>query len=173
MFFKIIEENNICLLEKDKLNFGFITSKSKYQYYHAEILNGEEGELMLHNKRLYGVLHAKIINKSEIKDINDISKYPDGKDNKTEIEYNEHKLKLKYSYENTSHCFNGCYMLITYEQTKSEEDFPLIGYEYTILSRTWNYADSVSKLIDIPPNEYIIGCFGRFFTSTFLFYSYT
>ena len=156
LFFKIIEENNICLLEKDKLNFGFITSNSKCQYYYTEILKGEEGELILHNKRLYGVLHAKIIN--NISDINNISGYPH---NKTELEYNEHKLKLKYSYENTLHCFNGCYILITYEQKLSEEDFPLIGYEYTILSRTWNYADSVSKLIDIPPNEYIIGCFGE------------
>ena len=95
LFLKIIEENNTCLLEKDKLNFGFITSNSKYQYYYTEILKGEEGELILHNKRLYGVLHAKIINnKSEI---NNISEYPH---NKTELEYNEHKLKLKYSYEN-------------------------------------------------------------------------
>ena len=35
--------------------------------------------------------------------------------------------------------------LITYEQTKSEEDFPLIGYEYTILSRTWNFTDGSFK----------------------------
>ena len=160
MFFKIIEENNTCLLEKDTLNFGFITSKSTYQYYHTEILPGEEGELMLHNKRLYGVLHAKIVNKSEI-DLNDTSIYPYGKDNKAELDYNQHKLQLIYSYNNTRYCFDGCYLLITYEQIKSEENFPLIGYEYTILSRTWNYTDSVSKLITIPPNEYIISCFGQ------------
>ena len=50
IFFKIIEENNTCLLEKNALNFGFITSKSTYQYYYTEILPGEAGELMLHNK---------------------------------------------------------------------------------------------------------------------------
>ena len=65
MFFKIIEENNICLLTKNALNFGFITSKSTYQYYYTEILEGEEGELMLHNKRLYGELYAKLIIKNE------------------------------------------------------------------------------------------------------------
>jgi len=161
LFFKIIEENNICLLSKNNLNFGFITSNSTYQYYHAEILPGEEGELMLHNKRLYGVLHAKIVNKSEINNISDISEYPNGSDNKDELEYNEHKLQLQFSYGNTQHCVNGCYLLITYKQINPKEDFPLIGYEYTILSRTWNYADSVSNLIDIPPNEYIIGCFGE------------
>ena len=161
MFFKIIEENNTCLLEKDTLNFGFITSKSQYQYYYTEILPGEEGELMLHNKRLYGVLYAKIINKSDISDINNISEYPNENENKTELKYNEHKLQLLYSYNYTSHCLYGCYILITYEQKLSEEYFPLIGYEYTILSRTWNYTDSVSNLITIPPNEYIISCFGQ------------
>ena len=37
MFFNIIEENNICLLVKNDLNFGFITSKSKYQYYYTPV----------------------------------------------------------------------------------------------------------------------------------------
>ena len=66
LFFKIIEENNVCLLAKNNLNFGFLTSKSTYQYYYTEVLKGEEGELMLHNKRLYGVLYAKIVDKNDI-----------------------------------------------------------------------------------------------------------
>ena len=36
-----------------------------------------------------------------------------------------------------------------------------IGYEYTILSRFWNHTDYISKIIDIPYNEYIISCFGK------------
>ena len=161
MFFKVIEDNNICLLDKNGLNFGFITSKSTYQYYYAEILPGEEGELMLHNKRLYGKLHAKIIEKKDTNNINNISIYPNGDNNEGILEYNEHKLQLKFSFLDTLHCKNGCYILITYEQIKSKEDFPLIGYEYTILSSTWNFTDSESKLINIPPNEYIIGCFEK------------
>ena len=106
---------------------------------------------MLHNKRLFGVLHAKIVNKSDI-DIYDISEYPNEKEDETELEYNKHKLQLKFNYKNTTYCYEGCYLLITYEQIKSEEDFPLIGYEYTILSRTWNYTDSISRLIEIHPN---------------------
>ena len=163
MYLKIIEEDNICLLDKNDLNFGFITSKSTYQYYYAIILEQEEGELMLHNKRLYGKLYAKIIerNGTDIKDLNNIDLYPNGTNyqNETRLVYNEHKLQLKINYNDTSICINGCYLLVTYEQIKSEGDFPLIGYEYTILSRNWNCTDSVSKLIEIPPNEYIIGCF--------------
>ena len=162
MFFKIIEENDTCLLMKNALNFGFITSKSTYQYYYTEILEGEEGELMLHNKRLYGLIYAKYMNKSDINDINElsnISKYPHSM-NENQLEYNEHKLQLRFDYWNiTSNCKNGCYLLITYEQIKSKENYPLIGYEYTILPRTWNFTDSASSLIEIPSNEYIIGCF--------------
>ena len=51
--------------------------------------------------------------------------------------------------------------MITYEQIKSEEEFPLVGYEFTILSRTWNRSDYISSIIDIPFNEYIINCFGK------------
>ena len=50
MHFRIIEKNTISLLEKDALTFGFLTSKTTYQYYYTQIFKGEEGELMLPNK---------------------------------------------------------------------------------------------------------------------------
>ena len=75
--FKIIEKNSICLLERNALNFGFLTTKTKNQYYYTEIFNEEEGELILHNKRFYGELYGKIIIKDETnKDYLNISKYP-------------------------------------------------------------------------------------------------
>ena len=157
LFFKVMEENNICLLSKNKLNFGFLTSKTTNQYYYTEVLQGEEGELMIHNKRNYGVLYAKIINKTDKINIYDIAIYPHI--NETMLEYNGHKLRLKFNYENTENCFNGCYLLITYEQNKSKDDFPTIGYEYTILSRFWNKEDYTSKIIDLLYNEYYISCF--------------
>ena len=119
MYLKIIEENTVCLLEKSALNFGFITSKTTHQYYYTEVLIGEEGELMLHNKRNYGILYAKIIDKNTINiiDLYNISIYP----NKTndELEYDHHYLRLKYNNSNEKNCPNGCYLLITYEQIKS------------------------------------------------------
>ena len=63
MHLKIIEKNTVCLLEKDALNLGFLTTKSIYQYYYAEVFKGEEGELILHNKRFYGELYGRIIKK--------------------------------------------------------------------------------------------------------------
>ena len=171
MNFKIIEKDTVSILEKDALNYGFLTSRTTYQYYYTEIFQGEEGEIMLHNKFLYGVLHAKIINKDKITDqnqLNDPSIYPNetlNETNSTSLIYNPHILKLNYSCEDTMECMNGCYLLITYEQKKSEMDFPLIGYEFTILSRTWNYTDYISQIIDIPFNEYIIGNFDGSITS--------
>ena len=162
--FKLIEKDTISLLEKDALNFGFITSETIYQYYYTEISKGEEGELILHNKRLYGLLHAKIVNKKEIKreELYNSAIYPKEYLNKSNyLLYNQHSLELKYNEENTFNCFDGCYLLITYEQKKSERNITLIGYEFTILSRTWNYTDYISQIIDIPFNEYIIGVFNN------------
>ena len=162
MFLKIIEENTVCLLEENALNFGFITSKTTYQYYFTEVLKEKEGELMLHNKRQYGVLHAKLMDKKNIKNISDLyntSNYPK-RNSEGGLEFEQHYLRLKFNYSNTCYCLNGCYLLITYEHIKTEDEYPEVGYEFTILSRTWNYTDYISPLIDIPYNEYIIGCFG-------------
>ena len=158
---KIIEKNTICLLEKNALNFGFLTTNLNNQYYYMEIFEKEEGELILHNKRFYGELYGKIIEKNKIKesDLTDIFKYPNSTSNESLLEYHQHYLKLNYDYKNTSHCFNGCYLLITYKKLPFKGDFPNLGYEFTILSRTWNYIDYITQIIDIPYTEFIIGCF--------------
>ena len=169
MHFKIIEKESYSLIKKDYLNMGFITSKTDYQFYFMEVLKGEEGEFMLHNKRLHGVLYGRIVDKKNmsIEDLYDYSKYPKKDTNDTndtnidsiDLKYNQNLLRMNFSYENTSHCLNGCYLLVTFEQKRSESNFPLIGFEFTILTRFWNYTDYVSQIIDIPFNEYIIGAF--------------
>ena len=163
LHFKIIEKDTICLLEKNALNFGFSTTKTTYRYYYAEVFQNEEGELILHNKRFYGELYGKIIIKDEINKqlLNNSSIYPNSFSKGNLLEYNQNYLKLKYDYINTFHCFNGCYLLITYKRLPFKGDFPSVGYEFTILSRTWNYTDYISPIIDIPYNEFIIGCFDK------------
>ena len=160
--FKIIEKNTVCLLEKNALNFGFLTTNTTYQYYYTEVFNGEEGELILHNKRFDGILNGIIIEKSKLEedDLTNISIYPTSS-SKELLAYNPHYLQLKYNYKNTSRCINGCYLLITYERLPFKDNFPLIGYEFTILSREWNYTDYKLNIIDIPYNEFIIGCFEK------------
>ena len=161
MKFKIIEKDSISLLQKDALNPGFVTSKTAYQYFYTQVFEGEEGELMLHKKRTYGLLYGNIVDKSNISDLYNASLYPNkNTDNTTILTYNYHTLKLNFSYLNTSHCQDGCYLLVTFEQIKEEEgDFPLIGYEFSILTRFWNYSDYISNIVDIPFNEYLIGSF--------------
>ena len=164
--FKIIEKNTISLIKKNYLNFGFITSQLSYHYYYTEVLNGEEGELMLHNKRIYGTLYAKIVEKSKItrEDLKNPLTYPNqtiDDNNSSYLKYNPHGLHLNFSYDNTSHCFNGCYLLITFEQIQSNNNADLIGFEFTILLRTWNITDYGSQIVDIPFNEYIIGAFHK------------
>ena len=164
MRFKIIEKDSISLLQKNALNYGFLTSKTPYQYFYTEVFQGEEGELVLHNKRIYGRLYGRIVSKADIstEDLNNISIYPNNKENSSNIlDFNYHTLQANFSYLNTSSCLDGCYLLITFEQTLSEGDFPLIGYEFTILTRFWNYTDYISEIVDIPFNEYLIGSFEK------------
>ena len=37
----------------------------------------------------------------------------------------------------------------------------MIGCEFTILARFWNYINYISQIIDIPFNEYLIGSFEK------------
>ena len=160
--FKIIEKDSISLLQKDALNFGFVTSETVYQYFYTEVFQGEEGELVLHKKRVYGLLYGKIVDKSDISDLNDTSIYPnEDTDNTTVLSYNYHSLQLNFSYENTTNCTEGCYLLITFKQRKPDGDYPLIGFEFTILTRFWNYTDYISNIVDVPFNEYLIGSFEK------------
>ena len=166
MHFKILEKDSISMIKKNSLNYGFITSKIIYQYYYMEVFKEEEGEIMLHNKRLYGELHGIIINKDKItmSDLNNPSKYPKKMQEDIDsrlLNYNPHSLRLKFDYNDTKKCYDGCYILITYEQKISEGDFPLIGYEFTLLSRSWNSSDYISNIVDIPFNEYLIGAFEK------------
>jgi hypothetical protein len=162
------------MLQKNELNYGFITTEVSYQYFYLEVFNEEEGEIMLHNKRFYGELISKIVTKDEINftNITDYSIYPKENDtNETNINYNPHSLKLQYSYKDTLKCINGCYILITYEQKHSEGYYPNIGYEFTLLSRSWNYSDYIPQIIDIPFNEYILGAFEKRSINTHHYYS--
>ena len=174
MFFKMVEKEMVSMIQKNALNYGFITTEVTYQYFYLEVFNEEEGEVMLHNKRFYGELIAKIVTKDEINNTNitDSSIYPQENDtNSTNINYNPHNLKLIYSYKDTLKCVDGCYILITYKQKKSEGYFPNIGYEFTLLSRSWNYSDYIPQIIDIPFNEFILGAFEKRSINTHHYYS--
>ena len=164
MSFKIIEKEMISMLKKDALNYGFMTTQSTYQYYYMEVFKREEGQIMLHNKRFYGQLIAKIVNKTEINEsqLNDTSIYPkESNSDSNYLKYYQNSLQLMYDYKDTLKCFEGCYILITYEQTKCEGYYPKIGYEFTLLSRSWNYSDYIPQIVDIPFNEYIMGTFEK------------
>ena len=133
-----------------------------------EIFKEEVGEIMLHDKRQYGKILGKICKKTEINcRINDINSFP--KFEKIEknnyLEYNENIEKLKFNYSKTEDCQEGCFLLITYYHKINYEkkDNIIIGYEFTLLERIWNYEDwHNTPIINIPNNEYIFGYFEKY-----------
>ena len=161
MNIKMIKNIEISMLEQNNLNLGFISSQVEYQYYYMEVFKYEEGEIMLHNKRENGILIAYLIEKSKISDLNDITIYPKNEINPS-LKFNEHTLKLSFNYKDTLICENGCYLLITYYKKNYDEDNLILkGYEYTILSRIWDYMEFSPQIINIPFNEYILGSFEK------------
>ena len=160
MNIKIIKYTSISILEQNNLNYGFITSDIEYQYYYMEVSKGQEGEIMLHNKRNKGILIGKLVDKDDKIDINDINIYPKYEnDSNLLFGFNQHNLKLNFSYNDTKICNNSCYMLISYFKEIPEGTIERIGYEYTILTRVWDYLEYNPQIINIPFNEYILGSF--------------
>jgi len=100
MFFKVVEKETISMIKKCALNYGLITTEINYQFFYLEVFNEEEGELMLHNKRFYGELRAKIVTKDEINymDIYYSSIYPKDSNDSNLLNYNPHSLKLIYRF---------------------------------------------------------------------------
>ena len=156
LIFKLIESNSISILRKNILNLGFTTSKQVNQYYYLEIVKGEEGEIMLHNKRLYGELFGIIKPKSNINPYNESQYIKEYKYN--QLQFEPHTLKLSFKSYQTEQCEEGCYLFITYIHYNDEYS-PKVGFEYTLLARIWDEEEINPQIIDIPFNEYIFGTF--------------
>ena len=156
--FKAIDKDSISMLEKNYINKGFITSETSFQKYYMDIYKGEEGEIILYNKGNKGKLSGTILAKEDsFLNINSL-KYP--KDEKgIKLSFNEHNSKLNFSFNQTKNCEKGCYLLITYYQDNLTNYPTVIGFEFTLLVRTWDDYDLSPEIINIPFNEYIFGCF--------------
>ena len=161
--FRVVSNKDTPLiLQKKYLNQGFITSNINYQHYYMEIFNGEEGEIMLHDKRQNGKLIARICNKQNndcIINNNDI--VYDNNNYIDYLEYREHIRKIKFNYNETKECDEGCYLLISYyHNTFDTINNTIIGFEFTLLTRIWDKEDwSKTNIVNIPNNEYIFGYF--------------
>ena len=144
--------------QKNILNIGFIPSNISYQYYYMEILKEQEGEIILDNKNSKGILLGKILEKNCLNDPNDINIYPKFE---SSLELNQNNIKLSFNHIDTSICQKGCYYLVTYYKNNTNDNNNLIGYEYTIHSRIWDYSedktDEQKKEEKEPESETYIG----------------
>ena len=65
MIVNIIQNNSpLIYLQKNQLNVGFIPIGVDDYYYYMEVFKGEEGEIILFNKRQNGILISKIVEKN-------------------------------------------------------------------------------------------------------------
>jgi len=132
LIFRLFESNSISILQKNILNIGFTISNEVKQYYYLEVFKGEEGEIMLHDKRFYGELFGVIKPKSSVQPYIETTDYiKEAGSNK--LKFDNHILKLSFKSNETKQCEEGCYLLITY--THNNFDFnKIIGSELLYLS---------------------------------------
>ena len=165
MFANIIQNySSPIYLQKNQLNLGFIPIEFDYYYYYMEIFKGEEGEIMLFNKRQNGILISKIIekNKSKIPKEDEFPKYNESDMQSNDyLEFNIYNQKLSFNSSRTEKCENGCFLLITYYSNISKS-LEINGTEFSILSRIWDEEEFESQINIIPLNEYIFGFFDEY-----------
>jgi len=155
--FQIIKSESIYILQRNYINKGFITSKYSKQYYYMEVFQ-EEGEIMVHNKRNNGKLFGIIKPKEIVNSPYNISEYLI-KEEDNKLEFNEHSQKLSFNSGHTKNCNKGCYLFLIYYNEDINNAKPIIGYEYTLLTRIWDADDLSPQIINIQFNEYIFGTF--------------
>ena len=149
-------------LQKNQLNLGFIPKNVENYYYYMEVFKGEEGEIMLFNKRQNGILISKIIEKNS--DVPKMDKFPkyniDDEISKDYLDFNIYNQRLSFNSSYTEKCEKGCYLLITYYSNISNS-LELDGTEFSLLCRIWDEEELISQIINIPLNEYIFGFFDK------------
>ena len=150
--------------QKNILNIGFIPSGIPKQYYYMEVFKGEEGKIILNNKKYYGTLKCKLIQKGGNNDniIYNISEYSDDEAHslsEDHLEYNQYSQKLELDSKKIGKlCEDGCYLLITYIPNNFYNG-KIIGTDFTLLSIISEELEDRAQLINIPLNEYIFGTF--------------
>jgi len=161
MIINIIQSNSTSIhLQKNQLNSGFIPKNIDYYYYYMDISKGEEGEIVLFNKRQNGILISKII--PWVPSIPGVDAFPKYNENNVlSSDYSKFSMynqKLSFNSSYTEECEYGCFLLITYYSNISKS-LEIDGTEFSILSRIWDKEELKSQIINIPLNEYIFGVF--------------
>ena len=150
--------------QKNFLNIEFIPGNASYQYYYMEVFKGEEGEIVLNNKKYDGILISDLIQKEKAIDYEiflNSGSYPKYKSNNNledYLQYNEYSQNLYFNLLSDK-CKDGCYLLLTYysRYLKEINSQTIRGTEFTLLSRIINEEESKFPIINIPLNEYIFG----------------
>jgi len=163
MIVKVIHSNSSPFyLKKNQLNLGYIPIEIDYYYYYMEVFKGEEGEIMLFNKRQNGILISKFVEKNNniTPIINEFPKYNENNFLSDDyLKFNIYSQKLSFNSSDTEKCEAGCFLLITYYSNISKS-LEINGTEFTILCRIWD-EEFNSQIINIPLNEYIFGSFNN------------
>ena len=156
-------------LEKNQIKQDILIGNKK-KYYYFDVGKYDMGDITINYKRGSGHIYAVTVNKTDMEYFENaewrgIYTFPKGK-NKT-LPYDTYLKKITIPSENTQNCFNGCYVLITIENSdfreniEDKEEIYLTPYRFTITPRIIGSDDYLlegySPVIKMRVNDFVIG----------------
>ena len=161
-------------LIKNKINSENINFKSP-NYYYTDIGQGISGEIIINYHRGNGVIFGKIVKKNEPSGENPEWKglYEFPKRAEGTMKYNSFLKKLEFTEEDTTECYNECYLLLNVVNVKFNnsnqsmiEDRRYFGFDILIITSIPSISPSSTiPLINLNLEKYVIGSISNEITS--------
>ena len=158
---KTVQENNPNYITKNQAKFDFLLGNN-WQFYYTDLGLNEEGFVLVSYRRGSGRLFGKIVEKNaqepeEGANWREMYKFPTTVEES--LDFYGYIKKLIIKKEETSHCKDGCYLLLSLKTSiVSENNFDFREHPFNIIihASSSNEFNDI-PIVNIPLNEYIIG----------------
>ena len=146
-------------LKNGELRLDSVAHSNPRQYFYTDISKYSQGQIVLNTKRGEGVLYVRIYKKGTVdskRTWGDIEIPVKGTSDL--LNYDHFTHSVNFEKDHTRKCaYNGCLLLITYENTFS----PSKNYDYlipfTLSTRLYNEDKTKQSILEIPLKAYAFG----------------
>ena len=165
-------------IKKGLMKLDTIPGNNKKLYYYTDVGYEEEGEISINIERGTPAIYARLYNKNGIteKNPNWMGKihFPN-KDDKDLLISDPYSNKIYYFEKDTLICTNGCFLLITIENTASTLlDEENLLYDISLMARVNNGLNGKNDITEVLLNKYVVGkIFEKNYTSDSLYQYYS
>ena len=153
-------------LEKNAAKQDILFGNEK-KYYYIDIENNEVGDITIDYKRGSGYIYAKVVKKNEKEENPDWRGMYRFLKEKGGLKYETYLKKIEVNYDDTKDCEEGCYILLTVENSvhidnpENDEKKALTPFRISIIPRLikseYYLEEDLVPKVKIKVDDYIIG----------------